>query len=285
MKNSTLLIVSGIESSLHDIAANLEAVRALSVHVTFLLVGEAPGFPYYAVSAPPYGTVVIPEEWQKAVGRNKAALQEKADAIEELLGQHNVSGEVRILATEPAQVAEQVARHAMVCDRAIVTDDLRDVSDTAFRNVVHGILFDSPVGLMLNDPDLSALCTAKKVLVAWNTQVHAARAVQQALPLLRRADEVILAMVDPVTSEYRDGEDPGVDAAKWLSHHGCTVEVQQFPSGGQSVGHSILARASDIGADLVVMGAYGHSRTRQALFGGTTRTLIDQRDQAVFLAH
>jgi nucleotide-binding universal stress UspA family protein len=285
MKNSTLLIVAGVEASLTDIAANLEAVRDLSVHVTFLLLGETPGFPYYAVSAPPYGTVVIPEEWQRAVSENKAGLKDKADAIEELLGQHNVSGEVRMLAAEPAQIADQVARHAMVCDRVIVTDDLRDISDTAFKNAVHGVLFQSPVGVLLNDPKLTALCATKTVLVAWNTQLHAARALQQALPIIRQAERIIIAVVDPASDEYRDGEDPGVDVAKWLTHHGCKVEVQQFPSGGQSVGHTILARAGDIGADLIVMGAYSHSRMRQALFGGTTCTLIEQRDRAVFLAH
>jgi nucleotide-binding universal stress UspA family protein len=106
--------------------------------------------------------------------------------------------------------------------------------------------------------------------------------VHSALPLLRAAGEVIIGIVDPDTTQ---SEDPGVDVAKWLTHHGCNVVVQQYPSGGKSVGDSLRARAKDVGADLVVMGSYGHSRARQAVFGGTTRSMIDQTDQPVFLAY
>jgi nucleotide-binding universal stress UspA family protein len=102
---------------------------------------------------------------------------------------------------------------------------------------------------------------------------------------LRQADEVLVATIDPIMSEFRDGEDPGVDVAKWLTHHGCKVDVQQYPSGGHDIGDCILDHSKEYGADLIVMGSYGHSRTRQAVFGGTTRTLIEQTDQAVFLAH
>lgn len=284
MKNSTLLITLGTESSLPELGKKLEAVRTLPAHAKILLVAETPAFPYYAMGYPPYGTTVMPEEWQAAISENNAALQSKSDEIEALLSQHEVSGEVCILSREPSLIAEAVARHAMLCDMAIVADDLRN-SDRLFRQVVNGVLFQSPTGVMLNDHTLEALCAPKKILVAWNTHLHSARAVHLALPLLRQADEVIIATVDPVTTELRDGEDPGVDIAKWLSHHGCNVDVQQYPSGGQPVGEALLKRTREAGADLIVMGSYGHSRTREAFFGGTTRTLIEQTKQAVFLAH
>lgn len=284
MKNSTLLIIVGVGSSLTALGRKLEAVRKLPAHAKILILSETPVFPYYAMGYPPYGTTVVPQEWQVALADNKAALRAKADEIEALLGQHDVSGEVCILASDPSLVAEAVARHAMLCDMVIVAEDLRE-PDTLFKKVVYGVLFQSPVGVLLNDHTLDALCAPKKVFIAWNTHLHAARAVHQALPFLRQAQEVVIATIDPVTTEYRDGDDPGVDLAKWLSHYGCTVDVQQYPSGGNSVGESILKRARDVGADLIVMGSYGHSRTRQAIFGGTTRTLVEQTKQAVFLAH
>ena len=85
--------------------------------------------------------------------------------------------------------------------------------------------------------------------------------------------------------EASHGEDPGVDIATWLTHHGCNVTVQQYPSGGLDICDAILARAKEARADLVVMGAYGHSRTREALFGGTTRSLIAQTEQPVYLVY
>jgi len=70
-----------------------------------------------------------------------------------------------------------------------------------------------------------------------------------------------------------------------LTHHGCNVVVQQYPSGGQDIADCLLHRAKEVGADLIVMGAYGHSRMRETIFGGTTRAMIEQGDQAVYLAH
>ena len=84
--------------------------------------------------------------------------------------------------------------------------------------------------------------------MAWHPEFHAARAVHQALPILRQADEITIGMVDPVMTAYGAGEDPGVDLAKWLSHHGCKVTVQQCPSGGHGVSRCILERSKEIGA-------------------------------------
>ncbi len=284
MKNSTVLIVVGKECRKNDLARNLEAIRAMSGRASLLVVGEAPEFPYYALGVPMYGATNIPPEWHEAVAANAAALKATAEELEELLQQHDVSGEVSTVSCEPSRVADAVARRAMLCDIAIIADELRE-PDTLFRQAVYGVLFQSPIGVLLNNHDPEATLAAKTVFVAWNTHLHSARAVHQALPFLRKAEEVIIATFDPVMSEHVDGEDPGADVATWLAHHGCEVTVRQYPSGGRGIGEGILERSRECGADLVVMGSYGHSRTREAFFGGTTRTLIEQTDQAVVLAH
>lgn len=284
MKNSTVLIAISKEASMDVLARKLETIRAVPAQVSVLLVGEVPEFPYYAVGVPPYGGTDIPPEWQEEIARSNAALKAKRDEIEALLTQHDVPGGVAAVATAPASVADAVARRAMLCDIAVVSDDLR-APDTLFRQVVHGVLFQSPVGVLLNDPAAEVLLRPKRVFIAWNTHLHTARAVHKALPLLRQAEDVIVGCIDPVMSEYRQGEDPGVDVAAWLTHHDCTVTVQQYPSGGHDIGRCILDRSAEVGADLIVMGSYSHSRTREALFGGTTRTLMEQTDKTVFLAH
>lgn len=284
MKNATILIVIGKNYAKSDLAKRLEAIRTLPAHAAILIVGETPVFPYYALGVPMYSSTEVPPEWQAAVAANVADLKTKANEVESLLKQHDVSGDVTTVACEPAQVADAVARRALLCDLAVIGDDLRH-PDSLFRQVVYGVLFQSPVGVLLNDHTTDATLTAKTVLVAWTSHLHSARAVQQALPVLRQAKDVIIGIVDPVATEFREGEDPGVDVARWLAHHGCNVSVRQFPSGGQPVGDVILERSKECGAELIVMGSYGHSRTREAFFGGTTRTLIEQTEQAVFLAH
>ncbi|MGB5863213.1 MAG: universal stress protein, partial [Sulfitobacter sp.] len=139
-----------------------------------------------------------------------------------------------------------------------------------------------PVGFVING---KAGQKCDRVFVAWDSSDTAASAVHAALPYLKEAKEVVIACIDPVISVERDGQDPGTDVAAWLSHHGCTVTVSQFPSAGRNVAQCIHDRAREFGADLVVMGAYGHARMIQTVFGGTTRTMLDQTDLPVLFAH
>ncbi|MEP2922137.1 universal stress protein [Sulfitobacter sp.] len=284
MKNSTILVILGKDYDTGALEKKLETIRAIPAHAAILVVGETPDYPYYAFSVPMYGGAVFPDEWQEAVISGTQTIKQKAQEIEQLLQKHDVSGDVTHVNCEPARISDAVARRAMLCDMAMVCDDLRE-PQSMFRQVVYGILFDSPVGVILNTQEPDKALSAQTIFVAWNNHPHSARAIQQALPMLRAAKEVIIGTFDPVMSEYRDGEEPGADVATWLSHHGCTVTVRQFPSGGVEIGTAIMERAKEAGADLVVMGSYGHSRTRQAIFGGTTQTLITQTEQPVFLAH
>lgn len=284
MKNSTILIVAGKDTPTASLAKKLEAIRAIPARAAILVVGELPLFPYYAVGLPPYGMTSVPDEWQTELAENKAALNAKVDEIEVLLTQHDVAGDVSTIASDPAHIATAVSQRAMFCDLVLISEDLREVNEL-FKDVVHGVLFRSPVGVLLNDPEAKALGGAERVLLAWNTQIHSARAMHEALPMLRQAKEVIVATIDAVVPQAGDGEDPGVAAAAWLSQHGCQVVVKQYDSGKHDIGETIMAKAQEEGADLVVMGAYGHSRTREALFGGTTRSLIAQTKQPVFLVY
>jgi nucleotide-binding universal stress UspA family protein len=113
---------------------------------------------------------------------------------------------------------------------------------------------------------------ATTVFLASDSSEGAASAAHAALPYLKAAKEVVVGCIGPVMTNERDGQDPGTDVAGWLSHHGCKVTVSQFPSGGRDIGRCVLARAQEIGADLVIM-------------GGTTRSMIEQTNLPVFLAH
>ncbi|AXI54176.1 universal stress protein [Sulfitobacter sp. JL08] len=283
MENSTILFAISKECPDADLSRILEAARVQSVHVAVLIVGEMPQIPIYSYGAPPYGTTVIPEDWQNEARTEQDALNAKTDAVEALLKRHDVSGDITIVCSEPSLTASSVARRAMLCDLAIASDDLRK-KDDLYRQVVHGILFQSPTGVILNSGAGAALAP-KHVLVAWNASLQCARAVHQSLAILRQSDAVTVAVFDPEMSEFQDGENPGSDVAKWLTHHGCNVTVQQLPSGGREIGDCILEQSRQTGADLIVMGGYGHSRLREGIFGGTTRTLVQQTEQPVFLAH
>ncbi len=122
----------------------------------------------------------------------------------------------------------------------------------------------------------------KRVLVAWNGSVEAAKAVTAALPLLRGAERVTLAVLGDSADTL--GESPGADIALYLARHGVNVEVLRRPA-PVDPGDAILALACELGVDLLVMGAYGHSRFREMMLGGATRTVLATTTIPVLMAH
>jgi nucleotide-binding universal stress UspA family protein len=123
------------------------------------------------------------------------------------------------------------------------------------------------------------------VLVAWNGSREATRAVTDALPLLRRAKQVTVMPVHAKPRRDTHGEMPGSDIALYLARHGVNAEVRQSYADAIGVGDELLARASDMDSDLIVMGAYGHSRLREIVLGGVTQTLMKHMTVPVLMAH
>lgn len=120
----------------------------------------------------------------------------------------------------------------------------------------------------------------RRVLLAWNGSRESARAAHDAIPLLRGAERVVLFAAD---------EDGGVataaDAAAHLAAHGVKVELRRAALGDVDAGTALLNAVTDDGVDLLVMGAYGHSRFREFVFGGATRTVLRSMTVPTLLSH
>jgi nucleotide-binding universal stress UspA family protein len=126
----------------------------------------------------------------------------------------------------------------------------------------------------------------KRVIVAWDASMEAARAVSGALPLLQQADIVRVVVFNSKSGLEAHGEQPGTDLALYLTRHGVRVELSQQPAPtGGTVGDALLAHAAHFNADLLVMGAYGHSRFREVLLGGVTHTVLDSMTIPVLMSH
>ncbi len=123
------------------------------------------------------------------------------------------------------------------------------------------------------------------VLVAWNASREAARAVADAMPLLAGADAVTVMAVDPQPERDGDGDLPGADIALHLARHGVTAQIERTVSAEVPIGEVLLSRAADLGADLLVMGAYGHSRVHELLLGGATRSILASMTIPVLMSH
>jgi nucleotide-binding universal stress UspA family protein len=122
----------------------------------------------------------------------------------------------------------------------------------------------------------------ERVLVAWKRSPQAARALSASLPLLRRAAQVTVIEWDAEPPSCRGA---ALDIELYLRLQGVTAEIERGPGGEEDVGERLLSKATEVGADLLVMGCYGHSRAREFLMGGATRTVMRSMTIPVLFCH
>jgi nucleotide-binding universal stress UspA family protein len=122
----------------------------------------------------------------------------------------------------------------------------------------------------------------ERVLVAWNGAREAVRAVNDALPLLQRAQLVTVLSIDPSDADHRI---PSADITLHLARHGVTAVAAQTRGTDLLVADILLSYAADLGADLIVSGAYGHTRLRELVLGGMTRHLLQTMTVPVLMSH
>ncbi|CAM3953876.1 universal stress protein [Roseateles saccharophilus] len=194
------------------------------------------------------------------------------------------SHEARIEVGHPADVMPRAARY---CDLTVVTQNDPDESlALQAPQTSQQVLLQSgrPV-LVLPYAGDCAVAPAKRVLAGWDGSREAARALHDALPWLRQAVHVEVAVfVPPEDADLAHGDLPGADIGLWLARHGVRVEARHLPT-QVAAGEALLSHAADMGADLIVAGGYGHSRLREAVLGGVTRTLMNSSPTPVLLSH
>jgi nucleotide-binding universal stress UspA family protein len=125
----------------------------------------------------------------------------------------------------------------------------------------------------------------RRVLIGWNATREATRAVNDAMPLLAAAEVVTVLTIDAREGPDAHGELPGADISLHLARHGVKAEIERTVSAGIPAGDVLLSRAADLGADLLVLGAYGHSRVRELLLGGATRSILRSMTVPVLMSH
>jgi nucleotide-binding universal stress UspA family protein len=185
--------------------------------------------------------------------------------------------------TDEGDRAAAVALHARYADLVVINQT--DANDPGASHFADSVLLSLGRPALLVPHAGEVKHVGDNVLVCWNARAEAARAVTDALPLLKRAKTVTVMAVEGQPSNNGHGERPGADIALFLSRHGVRTEVMPTPSGGIDVGNVILSRAFDQGADLIVMGAYGHARVREMVLGGVTRTLLESMTVPVLMSH
>ncbi len=218
---------------------------------------------------------VLVEAWRKraAESAKEAAARIAAAGIAE-----GIEIECRVVEGYPEETLTVHARHA---DLTILGQAAGEGAIEQTR-AIEALLFGSGRPILLVPAAGTYKADIRHVLCAWNGSREAARAVADAMPLLRRAEHVTILSADPPGSATRL---PGADIALHLARHGVKASSTATYAGDLTVGDAILNRAADLGADLLVMGGYGHSRMREAIFGGATRHVLDHMTLPVLMSH
>ena len=275
MAKTILLVVpaAGFDESVRDAAAFCESAGA---HLSVLVASFAPPVPIGE-----YG-LAISDTWAKEQQADLDQLKKSVAAVTGLLSGLGVSCDVSSAYVEAGVMNEEIGKRAMYTDLTLV--NMPGAADQMLPTAaLEGTLFNARNAVLLARKGASATWPPKRVMVAWDSRAEAARAVHEARGFLQDAEDVRVVLVDP-QANGDSGAEPGADIAAYLARHGLKVTVDRLPSAGHHISDVLTQHAADMQADLIVMGAYGHSRLRERIFGGVTKSMLEKPPTALFLA-
>ena len=259
------------------IDAALALADAQGAHVTGLVAVAAPSMPGYLRNNLPREALEAQENFLNEISANAAERFEKAAKAS------GVEYELRSLRAPDAALADAISVQARHCDLVVMGQEDETDAASLSREIAEEVLLASGRPLLLIPYVGLQRPIGKTVAVAWDGGREATRAVNDALPLIKDADSVVIMVVNK--GKRDESRDPGSDIARHLARHGVKVDVQQLQARDISIADAILDRMADIGADLLVMGGYGHSRTRELVLGGVTLKILQQMTAPVFMSH
>jgi nucleotide-binding universal stress UspA family protein len=271
MKSILLYIAS--DRAMHArLQVALDLARATNGHITCLQAVS------YEVFAPGdfYGSAMA-----AAMPVIKEAAEKLRAEIEGELAKEDVSWDWRfVYGAAENRLLEQASLHDIILiGPHEVGEDSRAPS-----SMVGELTLKAPIPVLVVPADTGKLDVSAPMLVGWNGSAEACMALRLAVPLLKMASKVYLATV-----EEKRGEDrfdfPPLEGAQYLSRHGIEAEIVEIPHGDARISDTLFSAAQMRNCSLVVMGAYGHSRLAQMLFGGVTRHSLTDPHMPIFMAH
>lgn len=275
---SLLTVVTDMRIADASIAAAAALAESFDAHADVLCLGvDRTQTGYYYAGA---NAMVLQETLQRAHAE-AAELQEHANAA---LGRTGARWSTDSGVAQMADLGRHVGYHARFADLTVLPRPYGKERGPEVEAVVEAALFEGRAPVLVV-PDTGAVkAEPETVLVAWNESAEAMTAIRKALPFLKTAKTVRIVVIDP-PSHGPERSDPGGLLGQMLSRHGVRCEIDVLSKTLNRISDVLNRHVSDTGADMVVMGAYGHSRFREAILGGATRNMLEKAAVPVFLAH
>jgi len=258
------------------------AITLATIHKAELIgVYPSEGIPQHG-----YGGTAMPEELRGMLTKRAVSDQEKIH--NDFTEQTKAAGITAHWRTPKGPVEEVLALHARYC-RLLVMSKAEDRYSTASpmaANVPETVIMAAGRPVLMV-PTVGSIATiGERILFCWDQKREAARAFMDAAPLLRRCKELVVLVVDENADQLRTQDIQGNDFSDLCAALDYPApKIMRRSSEGIGVGNVILNTSTDCGSDLIVMGAYGHSRMRQWIMGGASKTLLSSMSTPVLMSH
>lgn len=276
-----LTVLSAAKPAATTIAAAARLARGQEAHLDILVLGvDRTQIGYSYIGS---GAVMM----QVALDRAEAEARETEAAARAALAAEgaDLRWSLEAAVTQLGALSELVALRARFADLVVLPRPYGEGIGPEAEATVEAALFEgrAPV-LVLPDEGLMRADRPRHIVLGWNQSAEAMAAARLALPLLKAASLVSITVVDP-PSHGPERSDPGGALCQMLVRHGVKAEVAVLARNLPRVSDVIARHAVDQNADLIVMGAYGHSRFREAILGGATRSMLEKAEVPVLMAH
>jgi nucleotide-binding universal stress UspA family protein len=254
---------------------------AVSLARTFEAHAAGVAFAYEAV---PAAMLIddIPPTWIETFRREaEEAAKVAVGNFNEAARRAGIVVEARWMAASFVGTADVFGRIARRFDLSVVRQ-AEPGKSTPAPLMIEAALFESGRPVLIVPYIQKSGIKLDRVMVCWDGSRTAARAVNDAMPFLERAKTVEIAMV---AERGKSDEVPGADIAQHLARHGIRVEVKQFVAPEAKAADVLLSHAADVSVDFLVMGGFGHSRLREFVLGGVTRSILDTMTVPTLMSH
>jgi nucleotide-binding universal stress UspA family protein len=248
----------------------LDLARAFEGHLTCFQVTPFGAF----ISADPFGGMYVLPGVLEKLGEEEDAHRARTEAK---LGREGISWDWVL---RDGQAAQMLVDHSRLTDLVVLSLPSVGRRANGPLSVSADVALHARSPVLAVPPGMTSLDCSGVAVVAWNGSTEASHALRFALPILRLARSVHIVTVTEDAAAY-----PATDASHYLALHGIGSELHQRPPHEEEVAHVMLAAATELGASYIVMGAYGHSRIREAVLGGATGGMFERSHLPLLVAH
>lgn len=278
MGYKTILTVITQPGQARQLEAAVALARREDAHLEVFAVGvDHTQTGYYYAGASAY-------VFQEAIDRAMAAAETLETEIRAELAPEDIRWSVESAVAQMGGVSTLIAMRARFADLVVLEKPYGAQSARDNEAVLEAALFEGGSAVLVLPAETATVENlGRRVLVAWNQSDEALHAVRRALPVLKAAELVEIAVVDP-SPHSPEGSDPGGKLCQMLTRHGVKAEIAVLAKTLPTVSEVLNRRAVEIGADLIVMGAYSKSRLREAIMGGATRHMLERATLPVLMA-